>query len=244
MLSRIRRSPRLRRIAAGIGAWYIRLVDRTTRWEIAEPELRDRIRSVQGRIVIAIWHGRLLIIPAEMPPGARVHAMISANRDGDIIADCVGRFGIRSMRGSSRDPRKPHKRKGGAAVAAEAVELLETYSDIAVALTPDGPRGPRMRAQPGVASVSAVTGTAVVPFAYSTSRGIVLGSWDAFFVPLPFGRGVKVWGPVIEPPADRSPDGVEAHRRHIEDVLTRITREADLRMGRRPVEPADAQGRG
>ena len=144
MLGRVRRSPRLRRLAAALGAWYIRLVDRTTAWEIPDPALRDRIRAQQERIVIAIWHGRLLIIPAEMPPGGRVHAMISANRDGDIIADCVGRFGIASMRGSSRDPRKPLKRKGGAAAAAEAIELLGEYDRIAVALTPDGPRGPRM----------------------------------------------------------------------------------------------------
>lgn len=238
MLGRVRRSPRLRRLAASLGAWYIRLVDRTTRWEIPDPALRDRIRAQQERIVIAIWHGRLLMIPAEMPPGGRVHAMISANRDGDIIADCVGRFGIASMRGSSRDPRKPHKAKGGAAVAAEAMELLGEHERIAVALSPDGPRGPRMRAQPGVATVSAAMGVPVMPFAYSTNRGFVAGSWDSFFVPLPFGRGVKVWGPVIEPPEDRSPEGIEAHRLQIEQALTRITQDADRRMGRAPVEPA------
>ena len=45
MLGRVRRSPRLRRLAASLGAWYIRLVDRTTRWEIPDPALRDRIRA-------------------------------------------------------------------------------------------------------------------------------------------------------------------------------------------------------
>ena len=125
-----------------------------------------------------------------------------------------------------------------AAVAAEAMELLGEHERIAVALSPDGPRGPRMRAQPGVATVSAAMGVPVMPFAYSTNRGFVAGSWDSFFVPLPFGRGVKVWGPVIEPPEDRSPEGIEAHRLQIEQALTRITQDADRRMGRAPVEPA------
>lgn len=245
MLSRIRRSPRLRRGVAGLGAWYIRLVERTTRWEVDDPVVRDRILAQTERSLIAVWHGRLLMLAGEMPPGRRAYAMISANRDGDIIADCVSRFGIGTMRGSSRDPRKPEKRKGGAAAAAEAIALLEAHDRIAIALTPDGPRGPRMRAQPGIAAIAAATGTQVVPFAYSTSRAIRLGSWDAFLAPLPFGRGVKMWGRPLVPPADRSPASIEAFRARIEAELIRITQDADRRMGRAPVEPAPPrEGRG
>jgi lysophospholipid acyltransferase (LPLAT)-like uncharacterized protein len=108
----------------------------------------------------------------------------------------------------------------------------------AVAVTPDGPRGPRMRAAPGIAMVAKLTGAPIVPVSYSTSRAIAWSSWDRFLLALPFGRGVFVLGEPVYVPRDADADAVENARRAVEAQLNRLTLEADRLCGRPPVEPA------
>ncbi|MFO7856837.1 MAG: lysophospholipid acyltransferase family protein [Paracoccaceae bacterium] len=241
MRLRVRASPLLRRAAAALGALWIRLVERTTRWEV---EGGGRLAEVQGgrtRTLVLVWHGRVLMIPAEWREGLEIHAMISANRDGDIIADCVGRFGVPSIRGSARDPRKTDRDKGGRAAAQAALALLTAERPVSVAITPDGPRGPRQRLQPGVAAIAALAGVPAMPYAYSTRWGWRARSWDRFHVPLPFGRGAKVIGDLVPPPAEATPEAVEAHRAALEAALNAVTDRADRLVGREPTRPAEAR---
>ncbi|SDX84919.1 hypothetical protein SAMN05444336_11187 [Albimonas donghaensis] len=240
MLRQVRASPLLRSLVARLGAGYIRLVDVTCRWEVEGAASRALIRGASGRWIVPVWHGRLLIVPAEKTRAMNVLALISANRDGEIIAQCVERFGAAVLRGSSRDKRKPDKDKGGAAMAAEAIERLSVAEDMVLVLTPDGPRGPRMRAKPGVAGLAIATGVPVIPFAYAVAGGRVLGSWDQFVLPFPFGRGAKVFGEPIEPPSEPGHAAQEAFRAEIEAALNGVAARADSLVGRTPIPPDPA----
>ncbi len=71
-----------------------------------------------------------------------------------------------------------------------------------IGITPDGPQGPRRQAAPGMAHLAALAGVPILPCAASTSRRIVLKTWDRMAIPLPFGRGVVVCGPGIVVPRD------------------------------------------
>ena len=223
-------------LGAHIGALYIRLILLTTRWEKIGEDNYAAATSTGLGLIAAIWHGRLFLSPCWPPPGRRTVAMISNNLDGDLIAGIVWRFGVFSVRGSTYDHEKGRD-KGGAEAFKGAFSELENHS--VVAITPDGPRGPRMRAQAGAAVLSIQTGIPVVPVAFSTVRGKVLRNWDRFLIPFPFGRGVQIFGePLSPPPADtHDPGAVEAFRVQIETALTHITQEADRLCGREPVEP-------
>lgn len=238
MLGRIRRSPRLRSLVAAAGVAYLRLMDATTRWTIEGAQTRDAVRSGQGRWLVPVWHGRLLGIPCEKPRHLKAWALISANRDGDIIAQAVARFGAPAIRGSSRDPRKPERDKGGRAALREAERLMREADRAILVLTPDGPRGPRMRAQPGVALISIAAQVPVVPFAYATRRAIMLSTWDRFLIPLPFDRGAKVFGDPLHPPETDDEAAPAAFLARIEAAMIDCAQRADRLAGREPVAPA------
>ena len=157
-----------------------------------------------------------------------IHMLISQHRDGQLIANTVGHFGIQWATGSSS--------RGGAAALRNMVKVLENGEWVGI--TPDGPRGPRMRASDGIVSVARLSGVPIIPATYSVNRGRILTSWDRFLVAWPFGRGVIVWGEPIYVARNADADAVEAARCQIEDELNRITREADQLTGRNPVEPA------
>lgn len=241
LLRRLRSARLTREIVARLAVGYLRLCRATIRWDIVENDVRPRIRSGEGRWVLAIWHGRLMMIPSEMNTRLDVRAIISRNRDGDIISRTVGLFGIGTIRGSSRDPSKPMLNKGGQDAFRNALDILQKQENVIVALTPDGPRGPLRRCQPGVARISAQARAVVVPWTFSVAHGWQLRSWDTFIVPRPFSRGVIAYGTPISPPADDDPGTLEIYRLAIEQALNDLTDAADRQVGRACQAPAPVQ---
>ena len=221
-----------RRAAGALGAGYIALCWRTTRWTVERPGSVDALVATGEGVVAAFWHSRLIFSPFWAAPGRRAWAMISANRDGDLIAAAVSWFGIGLIRGSSDNPLKPGKSKRARAAGVAAVRAVRAGDIVAIAV--DGPRGPAGRAKPGVAALAAAAGAPIAPIAFSTRRGRRLRSWDRFLLPLPFDRGALVFGEPIRPacaPGDAA--GVEALRAAVDAALAALTARADALAGRR-----------
>ncbi len=219
-----------------IGAAYIRFAWATTRWRVEGAQHRQAQIDAPGPLIAALWHNRLLFSPMSRAPGRRAHAVISANRDGDMMAAVARQFGIALIRGSSADPRKPRKDKGGRAVYAASLRALRAGDMVAIAV--DGPRGPRMREQPGAAMLAATAPAPVIPLAFATRRGWYVNSWDRFLLPWPFDRGVMVYGAPLPPPVASGVQAVEAHRLALEAALTEVSQRADRLAGRAPIAAA------
>lgn len=193
VFKRLLRHPATLRLGAGLLARYLRLVAATTRWTAHG---RDAAVAHRGRPVIgAFWHEQLALAHAVAWDwsGSRtdtgVTVLVSRHRDGRLIGDVVSRLGIGAAHGSSR--------RGGVAVFREAGRVLA--GGRVVAITPDGPRGPRRIAQAGVARLARVSGAPVLPIGVAVSRGRRLGSWDRMIFPLPFSRGAIVYGAPLDP---------------------------------------------
>lgn len=231
----LRASPAGLRVGSALGALYIRLVNATTRWRVEGREHYHRLLDEGTGVVLVVWHGRLFMAPYWAGPGRRTVAMISANRDGELIARIFGRFGVQAVRGSSYDHAKAREKGGVRAYIGARRELAKERA--VVGISPDGPRGPRMRVQPGAAQLSIETGCPVQPVTFSVRRGRVLRSWDRFLVPFPFGRGVQIWGEPLRPPPAGDAEAVARYAAEIETALIAITRRADESCGRAPVAP-------
>ncbi|HYZ22383.1 MAG TPA: lysophospholipid acyltransferase family protein [Rhodopila sp.] len=199
MKSLLRTRPAQAAIPALLGG-YMSLALRTTRWTLdGQAHLAAHVSGHPA--IFAFWHEFLpfmpgLVVLARKLPTyrpVRIHTLVSKHRDGRIIGAIVRRFGISTIQGSSS--------RGGAAGFRAMLAALARGELIGI--TPDGPRGPRREAAPGVAQLAALAGVPVVPCAARTSRSIQLDSWDRMTVPLPFGRAVVVCGTPIEVPRDR-----------------------------------------
>ena len=231
---RFRKSDGLRTVACRLIALYIRFVWATGRWEIRNSALAERLWQEKTPFILAFWHGRMLVLPAMWPRSSPMHMLISMHRDGEIIARAIGYFGIGTVRGSAAKPGS-NKDKGGAAALRGMLKALKGQEYVGI--TPDGPRGPRMRASEGIVTVARVSGAAVLPCSFSCRNRVVLNSWDRFVIPLPFTRGVIIWGDPIAVARDASAAEIEAVRLKIEDGLTAITDAADAAMDVAPVAP-------
>lgn len=230
-MKRLLRTAPIRAAVAWIAAQYIRLVFATSRWSVLGGEHPARLQKDGKPLIGCFWHGRMLMMPKIWTFPAPMHMLISSHQDGRLIARTIAHFGIRTITGSS-------SRRGAVALRG-MIQLLAEHNCVAV--TPDGPRGPRMRAAPGIAMAAKLANVPVVPVTYSSTRAISLSTWDRFLIALPFGRGVFMWGEPIEVPVDADAAALEAARSAIEARLNQMTREADRMCGRQPVEPAAAR---
>ena len=218
---RVLRSPRLRRLLCWVIQLYIRFVYLTNRWTVEGGDIAPRLRRDGRSFILAFWHGRLLMIPMAWQRLAPMHMLISAHRDGRLIADAVTYFGVDSISGSTQ--------RGGSGALRAMLKHLEAGD--CVGITPDGPRGPAMQASVGIINVARLAGVPIVPIVFATSRRRVLLSWDRFHLALPFGRGFFLWGEPIEIARELDPEGLERARLLVENHMNQMAGDADRRVG-------------
>ncbi|MGI9486661.1 MAG: lysophospholipid acyltransferase family protein [Geminicoccaceae bacterium] len=225
--------PKVRRMLAGLIAGYIRLVDRTGRWDVIIPPATAALIREGKPLIGAFWHGRLmmtfpawrrLLVKLGEDQRRQLYVISSAHGDGQLIQLATSRFGFETLWGSSR--------RGGAKVLREAKRVL-SEGDIIV-MTPDGPRGPRMRAKPGIAYLSGSADVPVVPVTFATRRRRIFQSWDRFNLVWPFASGVLAFGEPLPPTAGSD---TESRRLAIEEHMIAFAREIDIAQGLKPVEP-------
>ena len=211
-------------------ACYIRLVHLTSRWQVQGGEIPARLWDEGRPFILAFWHGRLLLMPYCWRKGMPISMLISQHPDGRFIAHTIRHFAIDTIVGSS-------SRGGGAAIRA-LMKSLNT--GVSIGITPDGPRGPRMRASLGILRTAKLAGVPILPCSFSVTRRRVLSSWDRLIIALPFSRGVFICGEPITVARDASDEALEAARQLLEDRLSTITAATDRLCGVAPVEPAPA----
>lgn len=241
MLKRLWKSEIAGRIASALIGGYIRLVHATSRWEFIGKKDFDAAAARERGVILAFWHGRLLMAPTvRNETDRRVFMLISAHRDGEIIANGVRGFGVEFIRGSTANPKKPGKNKSGAPALVQMTAALKEGHVVGV--TPDGPRGPGEKVNRGVIRLAQMTGAPIIPAAYSASRGRRLGTWDRFLLAAPFSKGVYVAGPAITVPPENDPGALESARRSVENALIEATRKADALVGRKDAGGPQSQG--
>ncbi len=147
------------RLIPWLGYGVIRGLRWTMRIEVVNAEAPAAFWRNGKNCIIAFWHGRQLMMPFAYR-GKRISILISRHRDGELIARTVGRFGFHAARGSTT--------RGGAAALKRLVRSARAGDDLAV--TPDGPRGPKHAVQLGVVELAKLTGLPIVPLAFGASK--------------------------------------------------------------------------
>jgi lysophospholipid acyltransferase (LPLAT)-like uncharacterized protein len=172
--------------------------------------------------IYCIWHNRLalsmkfywaFVRPRKRTAG--LAAIVSASKDGGLLARILEDFGVQPVRGSS-------SRRGPQALL-ELTGWAERGYDLAI--TPDGPRGPRYIVQDGVTSLSQLTSLPIVPVSCHLQSKITLKSWDRFQIPLPFSKCIMRFGRPVHVPRDASDEQREALRLELEGRLRELTKD-------------------
>jgi lysophospholipid acyltransferase (LPLAT)-like uncharacterized protein len=214
---------RHRKLLARLAPSILRVLLRLLRWTLrveyvgAEPLRARWARGEQA--IISFWHNRLLLLPV-VAAGTPICIMVSRHRDGEIATNLLGAWGVTTVRGSAS--------RGAVGGFLRLVDAYRHGQNLAV--LPDGPRGPRYVAKPGVVHLAKAVGAPIYPMAYAATRAVRLRSWDRLLVPLPFARVLVEVGEPVAVPAQATPAQLEDCRRELERRLSTLTAAVDARV--------------
>jgi lysophospholipid acyltransferase (LPLAT)-like uncharacterized protein len=194
-----------------LGVCLLKIWARTLRYEV------DDRAGVVGQPVTenyigALWHNRLLLIGFVLKkfiPQRRNTVLVSASRDGALLADVMQRFGFEAVRGSSS--------RLGASAMLQLANVLVSGSDVGI--TPDGPRGPAYELGPGIIFLAQKTGASIVPVQMEYSSCWRLKTWDRFILPCPFSKVRVIFGPVHRVSQTNTPQEFEAERLRLQHAM-------------------------
>lgn len=236
MLKRLIGNPLVQFLIGRTMGLYMLFVGVTTRWEKVNRQAIAPFLAGEKPMIGCIWHGRFALVHkmwAFGPGVAKAKMLISQSREGGIVSHVSRTVGAEVIRGSAP---KGQKRKGGV----EAMRAMARHIEGGgvICMTPDGPRGPRMRAKLAAVQLAKLAGADLVGVAWSTKNRKVFSSWDRFILPLPFGRGALVWSdPIPAPSPDADAAALEHVRAQLETEMIRIAAEADRIAGAEVIEP-------
>lgn len=203
----------------GLALGALWLLGKTTRKRYVGTEELLACWQRGEQVILTFWHGRILLMLFSYRTyrSQKACVMNSVHRDGEIITRVLERFGISVVRGSST--------RGWMGGLKGMLDAYRQGYDLLV--VPDGPRGPRYQAKPGVLQLARATGAPIFPATYGAAWKTTVRSWDRLLIPFPLSRVTYVIGKPLRVPADASAELMEEKRKELEETLRTITAQAD-----------------
>jgi lysophospholipid acyltransferase (LPLAT)-like uncharacterized protein len=225
-----------RRMSRGRRIWYavivvlirgiLRLFWSSCRIQTIQGEEHlDALRESGGPGIAAYWHQMNIMVSnyllRRIAAGDRVGFLISPSVSGEVPAAVARRWGARLVRGSS-------SRTGGQAL--RDLHLALRKEQLLVALSPDGPKGPRHEFKSGAVLLSRMAGAPILPIAYAASPCTYWNSWDQFLVPWPFSRVAIVIGAPVQVPKGGGAEELLAWQTKLETIMAETSRAAEAAL--------------
>jgi len=165
----------------------------------------------RGPCIYVFWHDQIMFC-VYLRSHSNIAMLLSKHGDAQWLDEATRHLGFTVVRGSTN--------RGGVAALRE---LMRQSEGMNLAVTPDGPRGPRRKLAPGVIYLSSKLQIPLVCLGLAYQRPWRLPTWDRFAIPKPFSRARAVCSPFMQIPAELDRGEVEAYRMQVEQMLNFCT---------------------
>ena len=184
------------------------------RWKCYDEDQKSNVINNKDQYIFCCWHNRLFLGPHLLPRNRIINALQSSHSDGMITSIAFKYLGMNVILGSSM--------KGGMQAFRKMVKCIKNGESIAI--TPDGPKGPKETVKEGVIKLAQITGIPIVPLVWSTKKFKIIDSWDNFVIPFPYSKGIYTFGKPIYVDKKISQNNFEILRLEVESEIKRLTK--------------------
>ncbi|MBS9778912.1 MAG: lysophospholipid acyltransferase family protein [Campylobacteraceae bacterium] len=165
-------------ILPSIASFFLKLIYLTCRVKFHGSKFPTR------NAIYACWHGELLMLPfcymGLKNENQQISVMVSPHFDGQLISKTLDLIGSsENINGSSS--------RGGARALMGALKILK-QENRSLAISPDGPRGPRHSVASGIVAISQKLKVPIVAVNAKAQNCWQFKSWDKMFLPKPFSK--------------------------------------------------------
>ena len=156
------------------------------------------------------WH-EYITFPLFLRKHCNLTMLLSRNKDADVLAEVADLFGFGTVRGSSS--------RGGAEAL---LAMMQKSQHCHLAITPDGPRGPRRKLSRGCLFLASKLQIPIIMLGMGYDRPWRAPTWDTFAVPRPFSRARVIVGPEIFVPPKLDAEVTDRYCIALETTMTRL----------------------
>ena len=190
------------------------MVCKSIRWTYLVENEKSNIFNNDQEYIFCCWHNRLFLGPHLLPRNRVINALQSSHSDGMITSLAFQYLGMKGILGSSK--------KGGMQAFRKMVKCIQ--SGESVAITPDGPKGPKEVVKEGIIKLAQITQKPIIPLVWSTNRYKVFNSWDNFVLPFPFSKGFYSFGNPIYVEKKMNEDEIKKATKNLQNEIKRLTK--------------------
>ena len=184
------------------------------RFKCYDEEKKSNIFNNKNQYIFCCWHNRLFLGPHLLPRNRIINALQSSHSDGMITSIAFKYLEMNVILGSSK--------KGGMQAFRKMIKCIQNGESIAI--TPDGPKGPKEIVKEGIIKLAQITGVPIVPLVWTTKKFKLINSWDHFVIPFPFSKGVYTFGEPIYIDKKINKKKFEISRLEVENEIKRLTK--------------------
>ena len=165
--------------------------------------------------ILAFWHGQLMTFSYTWKINKKLNILASSHSDGRFGASIARYFKVNNIPISS-DSNNLSLRP--------IFKILNSNNYIAI--TPDGPRGPKEKASEGIIKIAKISKVPIIPVGFGSSKNFCLKSWDSFLITLPFSKCRIVWGDSITIPENLEDQEIATYKKIIEEKINECVKKA------------------
>ena len=165
--------------------------------------------------ILAFWHGQLMTFSYTWKINKKLNILASSHSDGRFGASIARYFKVNNIHISS-DSNNLSLRP--------IFKILNSNNYIAI--TPDGPRGPKEKVSEGIIKIAKISKVPIIPVGFGSSKNFCLKSWDSFLITLPFSKCRIVWGDSITIPENLEDQEIVTYKKIIEEKINECVKKA------------------
>ena len=165
--------------------------------------------------ILAFWHGQLMTFSYTWKINKKLNILASSHSDGRFGASIARYFKLNNIPISS-DSNNLSLRP--------IFKILNSNNYIAI--TPDGPRGPKEKVSEGIIKIAKISKVPIIPVGFGSSKNFCLKSWDSFLITLPFSKCRIVWGDSITIPENLEDQEIATYKKIIEEKINECVKKA------------------
>ena len=207
------------KILAFIGYLYILFVCYTSKIQIVNSELPEKLWRENKPFILAFWHGQLMMIGYIWKSKATLNMLASSHSDGRFGAYIAGHFNLKNISIESKN-KSPSLR--------QVFKILNNGDYLGV--TPDGPRGPHQKVSEGIIKIAINSQVPILPLGFASSKNFRLKSWDSFLITYPFSKCMFIWGDPIVIPSTVKDSEIEKYKLFLEEKINYCVNTASSKL--------------
>ena len=165
--------------------------------------------------ILAFWHGQLMTFSYTWKINKKLNILASSHSDGRFGASIARYFKLNNI---------PISSDGNNLSLRPIFKILNSNNYIAI--TPDGPRGPKEKVSEGIIKIAKISKVPIIPVGFGSSKNFCLKSWDSFLITLPFSKCRIVWGDSITIPENLEDQEIATYKKIIEEKINECVKKA------------------